>query len=73
VRNIKLKRGVKMKKNPLDWIAEILVIIGGLNWGFLGLFNFNLVETIFGSSISTIIYDIVGLAALYMIYLLFKK
>jgi len=62
-----------MKKNPLDWIAEILVIIGGLNWGFLGLFNFNLVETIFGSSISTIIYDIVGLAALYMIYLLFKK
>ena len=65
-----------MSKNEMvftDWIAIVLLVIGGLNWGFLGLFNFNLVETIFGSSISTIIYDIVGLAALYMIYLLFKK
>ena len=40
-----------MKKcncGPLDIIAFILVVIGGLNWGLVGLFNFNLVAAIFG-------------------------
>jgi uncharacterized membrane protein YuzA (DUF378 family) len=57
-------------RNPVDWIALILVIIGGLNWGLVGLFDYNLVDAIFGvgSAISRIIYILVALAALYMIY-----
>ncbi len=58
------------KMNVIDWIALILVIIGGLNWGLIGLFNFDLVAAIFGdmSAISRVVYSLVGLAALYMIY-----
>ncbi len=53
----------------LDWIALILVIIGGLNWGLVGLFSFNLIDKIFGGVyiIARIIYILVGLAAIYMI------
>ncbi|WP_406658288.1 DUF378 domain-containing protein [Methanolobus sp. ZRKC2] len=56
--------------NGLDWAALVLVIIGGLNWGLVGAFNYDLVAAIFGemSSITRIIYILVGLAALYMIY-----
>jgi uncharacterized membrane protein YuzA (DUF378 family) len=52
-----------------DLIATILVIIGGLNWGLVGLFNFNLVDFLFGKMpmIERLIYIIVGLAAIYMI------
>ncbi len=57
-------------RNPVDLIALILVIIGGLNWGLIGLFDFNVVDAIFGagSTLSRIVYIIVGLAALYTIY-----
>lgn len=56
----------------LNAIALILVIIGGVNWGLVGLFDFNLVAAIFGldSWISNLIYILVGIAALYSIYLL---
>lgn len=53
------------KFSVLDWIAFILVIVGGLNWGLVGLFGFDLVVTIFGS-ISTIVYVLVGLSAIYL-------
>jgi len=64
-----------MKKNVIDWIALILVIIGGINWGLVGLFNWNLVNAIFGagSVIASIIYILVGVAGLYMISFLFRK
>lgn len=54
----------------LDVIVAILLVIGGLNWGLVGLFNFNLVNFIFGSLpiLERIIYVIVGLAALYQIF-----
>ena len=57
-------------RNPVDLLALILVIVGGLNWGLVGLFDFNLVDTIFGvgSTLSRIIYIVVGIAALYTIY-----
>lgn len=60
--------------NSLDYISLILVIIGGLNWGLIGLFGFNLVDAIFGtgSPISQIIYILVGLAALYTIFVTYK-
>jgi uncharacterized membrane protein YuzA (DUF378 family) len=59
-----------MKKwNAVDWIAFVLVFIGGVNWGLIGFFNFNLVGTLFGytSVLSRVIYAVVGLAALYQL------
>lgn len=54
--------------NSLDWVALILLIIGGLNWGLIGLFGFNLVDAIFGatSTLGRIIYILVGLSAAYI-------
>ncbi len=54
----------------MDTIALILVIVGALNWGLIGLFNFDLVATIFGGQtalLSRIVYSLVGLAGLYSI------
>lgn len=64
-----------MDKNVLDWIALVLVIVGGLNWGLVGLLQFDLVAAIFGagSLLANIVYILVGLAALYMIYYATKK
>ena len=61
-------------KDPVDLIALILVIVGGLNWGLVGLLNFDLVATIFGagSMLARIVYLLVGIAALYMIYFAVK-
>lgn len=52
----------------LDVIVAVLVVIGGLNWGLVGFFDFDLVAFIFGGSntwASRVVYAIVGLAALY--------
>lgn len=59
-----------MRMNGLDVVAYWLVVIGGINWGLVGFFNYNLVEGIFGddSALARIIYAAVGLAALYMLY-----
>ncbi|MBN1391605.1 MAG: DUF378 domain-containing protein [Sedimentisphaerales bacterium] len=53
----------------LDVLAWALLVIGGLNWGLVGLFEFDLVATIFGdmSILSRIVYSVVGLSALYNI------
>ena len=57
-----------------DWIANIIVIVGGINWGLVGLFKINLVEAIFGSGfLARILYIIVGIAAGYLIYRFFEK
>lgn len=52
----------------LNWVTFVLVVVGGVNWGLVGLFNFNLVSAIFGdmSLLSRLIYDLVGLSAIYM-------
>ena len=58
--------------NVIQKIALVFTIIGGINWGLIGLFNFNLVEKIFGTSmLSAIIYMIVGIAGIINIMLLF--
>ncbi|KKQ23252.1 MAG: DUF378 domain-containing protein [Candidatus Staskawiczbacteria bacterium RIFCSPLOWO2_12_FULL_37_15] len=56
------------KLNVVDIIAIVLVVVGGLNWGLVGLADFNLVATIFGaaSALSRIVYILVGLAAVYL-------
>ncbi len=53
-------------------IASLLIIIGALNWGLIGICNFNLVEYIFKKKYARIIYILVGIAGLYSIlYLIF--
>lgn len=56
--------------NKIDKTAYLLLVIGGLNWGLVGVFDYNLVDSIFGvdSTLSRIIYSLVGLAALQGIY-----
>ena len=57
-----------MKMNALGWISFVLVVIGGLNWGLVGVLNLNLVEALFGAGIaSNVVYDLVGLGAIGMI------
>lgn len=58
----------------LQKIALIFTIIGGINWGLIGLFDFNLVDSVFGtmSMLSRIIYIIVGVCSLINIGLLFN-
>ena len=50
-----------------DVIAAVLLVVGGLNWGLVGLFGFDLVATLFGemSFLSRLVYGLVGLSALY--------
>ncbi len=59
-----------MKMNWFDWIVIVLLIIGGLNWGLIGFFDFDLVAAIFGSMtlVSRVVYALVGLSALYFTY-----
>jgi uncharacterized protein len=61
--------------NALDWIAYTLVIVGAINWGLVGLLNFNLVEVLFGflPFLENLVYVLVGLAGLYLVYALFSK
>lgn len=69
----KPERGIFM---VLDKIALALAIVGGLNWGSIGLFGFDLVGFLFGgqaSTMSRIIFILVGLAALWCISLLFRS
>ena len=50
----------------LDVIAAILVVIGALNWGLIGLFGFNLVAALFGTTVLTnLVYILVGLSGVY--------
>ena len=58
------------KLSGLDWFALILLIIGGLNWGLVGIFGFDLVATIFGDGafLTKLVYILVGLSALYLLF-----
>lgn len=53
----------------LDLIAYILLVVGGLNWGLVGLANFDLVATLFGAgtAVAKLVYILVGLSAVYSI------
>ena len=59
----------------LDMIALILTIVGGINWGLIGIFQFDLVAWIFGGQgalLSRIIYTLVGIASIWCISLFFR-
>lgn len=59
--------------NGLTWFSQLLVIIGALNWGLIGFFNFDLVAALFGgqqSFLARTVYALVGLAGIVAISLL---
>jgi len=55
--------------NALDWIAILLLAVGGVNWGLVGALEFDLVAFIFGpmSLLARIVYGVVGLSAVYVL------
>jgi len=60
----------------MDRIALVLAIVGGLNWGAVGIFGFDIVAALFGGQtggVSRVIYTLVGLSALWCISLLFRE
>ena len=63
------------KMTTIDWITLALVIIGGLNWGLVGLVDINLVALILGNMtlLSRLVYDLVGLSAIYILVMAITK
>lgn len=55
------------------WIAFILVLVGGINWGLVGLFNVNLVSAILGDLLGRLIFIVVGVGAGYLCYLIYLQ
>lgn len=55
--------------------AVILLVVGGLNWGLVGLFGFDLVAFLFGamSALSRIVYTLVGISAVYALFTIWSK
>ena len=71
-----------MAGNVLDMVAKWLVVIGGLNWGLVGVGSFmksnlNVIDLILGKVaggvVANVVYVLVGLSALYMLYSMFGK
>ncbi len=74
-----MKSEGRIRVNTIDWLSLILVIVGGLNWGLVGIGNFfnanwNLVNLLFGSipPLESLIYVVVGVAALYELYFAYQ-
>jgi uncharacterized membrane protein YuzA (DUF378 family) len=63
-----------MKMRVVDTVTLVLLIVGGLNWGLVGLLGFDLVAAIFGemSALSRIVYTLVGVSALWQLVPLFR-
>jgi len=59
--------------NPLEWLSAIVLVVGGLNWGLVGLFEFDLVAQLFGeefgttNAITRTVYILVGISAIYTV------
>ena len=64
-----------MKMKELDWVANLLVTGGARNWGLVGAFKLDLVQTIMGTSpaLVQLVYVVVGLAGLYQVYKMTTK
>lgn len=61
-----------MKLNGLSWVALILTVVGGLNWGLVGIFSFDLVKWLFTDTLkieflARIVYILVAVAAIYLL------
>jgi uncharacterized membrane protein YuzA (DUF378 family) len=62
----------KVKMKWYDWIAVMLLIIGGLNWGSIGIAGYNFVETILRNTpkLLSVVYTLVGASSLYALIVL---
>ena len=56
--------------NTVDKVSTALLVVGGLNWGLVGVFKYNLVDELFGveSGVARVVYTVVGLRAVYCLY-----
>lgn len=61
-----------MKLNVVDITAVILVVVGGLNWGLIGLGAGDVVSSVLGAALARIVYVVVGLAAIYVAVIAMK-
>ncbi len=67
-----IKGGFKMNTKLMDWTALTILIIGAVNWGLVGFFQFDLIAAIFGgvtSWVSRVLYALVGVAGIYSLCL----
>ena len=56
-------------KYLLKWVAWILVVIGALNWGLIGFFDYDLVLNLLGTGmVSRVVYDLIGISAIVLIF-----
>ena len=69
-----IDQSMARRMGAFDWLAMVLMIIGGINWGLVGLMNIDLVAALFGdgTTAARVVYALVGLASLYSIYTLSK-
>jgi uncharacterized membrane protein YuzA (DUF378 family) len=61
-----------MKMGTMGWIAWVLVIVGGLNWGLVGFFQYDLVASLLGGTdamAARVVYALVGLSAVYVAFM----
>ena len=62
------------KMTSIDWLAWILVVVGALNWGFMGVASVNLVQTLLGTgALTQVVYILVGLSGLYLMWMALSK
>ncbi len=61
--------------NMFDWIALLLLVVGGLNWGMIALFNIDVVSSLFGDMtiLTRMVYGLVGLSAVYSVFIFSSK
>jgi uncharacterized membrane protein YuzA (DUF378 family) len=66
------EQSLARRMGAFDWLAMVLMVVGGINWGLVGLMNIDLVATVFGDSTTAarVVYAVIGLAALYSVYTL---
>ena len=64
-----------MKMKEVDWLAYVLVTVGAINWGLVGAFRLDLVQTILGTSpaLAQLVYILIGLSGLYWLYKMTTK
>lgn len=69
-RRVTVRSHQRSAMSAMDYLAMALLIIGGLNWGMVGLFSVDIVATLFGpgSALTRVVYVLVGVAALYSVY-----
>lgn len=69
-RRVAVRSHQRSAMSAMDYLAMALLIIGGLNWGMVGLFSVDMVATLFGpgSALTRVVYVLVGIAALYSVY-----